>query len=261
MDRPKTLFKFEPFNEQTLKNLKNQEVYFSSPKRFNDPFDCDMSPTYTVPTDSAVVFIQTKLREKGIKECFPPEDIKKLELMTTAEIQTIAINAAKNELEKFRVKFRETRGICCFSDEKGDLLMWAHYASSYQGFCLEFDTSFLPFTVPYKVVYQEELPQMDVTLINTEEDPDVLQRHIFQLFCTKSKSWEYEREWRCIHEKADQAFKYKRNALKAIYFGPNMKIENLRSISLILQKHNPNVELWRGERSSSKFKVEFEKLN
>ena len=44
-----------------------------------------------------------------------------------------ALNANKEH-------FSNTRGVCCFSEIKDGLLMWAHYSSGYKGFCLEFCT-------------------------------------------------------------------------------------------------------------------------
>lgn len=37
---PKVLYKYEPFNELKIQSLVRDEIYFSPPKDFNDPFDC-----------------------------------------------------------------------------------------------------------------------------------------------------------------------------------------------------------------------------
>lgn len=42
MPLPSSLFKFERFTTQALSNLKEQVIYFSSPRNFNDPYDCSI---------------------------------------------------------------------------------------------------------------------------------------------------------------------------------------------------------------------------
>lgn len=36
---PEKLYTYEPFTDLTLRNLKKQSFYFSSPAKFNDPYD------------------------------------------------------------------------------------------------------------------------------------------------------------------------------------------------------------------------------
>ncbi len=52
---PKHLYKFEKINVQTLRNLKNAQIYFSTPASFNDPFDCSVFEASAVLTDNVVV--------------------------------------------------------------------------------------------------------------------------------------------------------------------------------------------------------------
>jgi hypothetical protein len=37
---PPKLYKYQPYTTQSLDNLKNRQLWFSKPSRFNDPFDC-----------------------------------------------------------------------------------------------------------------------------------------------------------------------------------------------------------------------------
>lgn len=39
MDRPKKIYKYQPISQYSLRNLKNNHIYFNSPRNFNDPFD------------------------------------------------------------------------------------------------------------------------------------------------------------------------------------------------------------------------------
>ena len=54
MTAPLLLYKYEAFSAQSLENLKNQVIYFGSPLRFNDPYDCALSPSIAEPSDEDV---------------------------------------------------------------------------------------------------------------------------------------------------------------------------------------------------------------
>lgn len=38
-----------------------------------------------------------------------------------------------------RIPYKEEVAITCFSEVNNEQLMWAHYAGSYSGFCIEYD--------------------------------------------------------------------------------------------------------------------------
>ncbi len=40
---PPRLYKYQPFNAQTLENLTHRSVWFSAPTDLNDPYDCDLA--------------------------------------------------------------------------------------------------------------------------------------------------------------------------------------------------------------------------
>jgi hypothetical protein len=39
MTRPKKIYKYQPVNQYSLRNLKNNHIFFNNPNDFNDPFD------------------------------------------------------------------------------------------------------------------------------------------------------------------------------------------------------------------------------
>ncbi len=80
------------------------------------------------------------------------------------------------------------------------------------------------------------------------------------LLCTKSSSWEYEREWRCLHKEAGTLYHYPAEALKGVYFGPRVERAGLDSVRRVLADHYPDVELYIGRRILTEFKVKFDRL-
>lgn len=254
MEIPKHIYKYEPFTTQSLQNLKAQSLYFSSPLNFNDPYDCALSTAVNEPTEDEINEFK---KSYSMREDIPLNIRSKFQTAETSQLKENLVNGAEAILKKHAESFIKEKGVCCFSEKKDDLLMWSHYGSKYKGFCLEFSTEFEPFLKMRAVRYTEIMPKIDT--INAMLNDDF--GGILDLFYTKSKSWSYEKEWRIIHHHADTLFTYPANALKSIYFGPDIDQQSLEIICLIISGQNSRVKFWRGSRSQERFAVEFEEFS
>lgn len=253
MDRPKTIFKYESFSAQSLRNLKAQSVYFGSPLGFNDPYDCALKAGVAHPSDDAI----EKLRAAYAVRPDVPGDIQRKFAESSIEnLREIVMRNARQVLDNHTEQFLRERGVSCFSQCNNDLLMWSHYGGRYKGFCLGFSTDFEPFSKIRNVEYTGEMPKIDAVRALMDNDFE----QMLNLFYTKSKSWSYEQEWRCLHEKAGTLFTYEAEALQSVFFGPDIDLESLEIICLILAGQNPNVRFWRGQRSNERFEVLFEEF-
>lgn len=102
--------------------------------------------------------------------------------------------------------------VVCFSASGWDnQLMWAHYANSYSGICIEYDfekmDKFIGFMYP--VDYSDERPTLsmkDLGLHKFDKDEngnlkteEVDMSAIFSYMLAKNKCWQYEEEWRIIN--------------------------------------------------------------
>lgn len=246
-DPPPRLYKYAAFTAQNLENLKDQGIYFNSPRNFNDPYDCSVIPSIRTPTDADVESIRGRyLADPAIRS--PVRE--QLQRATTERLRQMFMTSAK-EVASANVKaFSETRGVSCFSESCDDLLMWAHYGGNYRGFCLEFDTSYFP--KAKKVLYSAEMPSFDpVPVLRHElEDSDFM-----SMFSSKSPSWAYEKEWRVFHAQAGTLYHYPSSVLTGVYFGPEISQAALEIVCLILQGQNKTVSLWKGSRNTSNFKL------
>ena len=135
--------------------------------------------------------------------------------------------------------------------------MWAHYGGQYAGFCMEFRTDMDSFEKLRKVVYTDSMPQIDMVEFVVNKNYEQL----LDLFCTKSSSWSYEEEWRAMHAEAGTVYTYEPKSLKAVYFGPECATQDCDLICCIMYAQNPDVELYRGHRSTTEFKMEFESVS
>jgi hypothetical protein len=88
--------------------------------------------------------------------------------------------------EGFKAEMARRYGVLCFSEDKTDVLQWAHYADRHKGICLGFDVSGSQEKFG-RVQYVEER-------FSFPESPD--RAFMWKLLSTKSAAWEYEKEWR-----------------------------------------------------------------
>jgi hypothetical protein len=253
MNKPDKLYKYEQVSVQSLLNLKNQVIHFGAPANFNDPYDCAINARVAEPTDEDVETFRNKYSKVND---LPLEIRQNLEVLPRDDLKQWLIKVAQRSVNSIAEESIQKRGVSCFSEINDELLMWSHYANKYTGFCLEFDTSFEPFSKVRKVTYQNTIPSLSMTdaLLNNNYE------QFLELFCIKSKAWEYEREWRCIHKESSKNWHYEPEALTAVYFGPEIDRSTLEIICLILQGQNKKVSFWQGERSSEAFSVHFKRF-
>jgi hypothetical protein len=246
---PKTIFKYEDFTVHSLLNLKSQSVYFGSPKNFNDPYDCAITAVIADPTpDELERLLRYFMDDPGV----PTVEKINLSQLPPQERKVLLTKTAEMSLKENRDKFLTEKGVSCFSERNDDLLMWSHYGGRYKGFCFEFRTEYEPFNKLRKVQYVKKMPTISIDSFIVKTGFQFI-----DLFCTKSDAWAYEQEWRGLHKEAGIAFGYVPEALKAVYFGPDIERQALEIVCLILDGQNPEVELWRSVRSESEFKVNF----
>jgi len=103
------------------------------------------------------------------------------------------------ELQKVRV--------CCFvgwDDEKKDVpcmntLMWAHYADSHKGVCIEYS---LTSNTPLRdsgIIDSSSRSRLDKVIYKDGPISDRKSLNFNECFLIKDKSWKYENEYRLVH--------------------------------------------------------------
>jgi hypothetical protein len=251
---PLKLYKYQSYNVQTIDNLKNGCIWFSKPTLFNDPFDCSIP--YVLENMSNDEWNTLYKRVKKLWENMKDEEYKK----STAKYflsDKPSEDFKKNynlasELgwgEQIKDNFSQ-QGIACFSEKVDDLLMWSHYSDGHRGFCLEFDTSFNPFSKAVQVHYSKLLPS------SLKLDGDGIL--VDPLVTTKYIGWSYEKEWRLFHEHGDTEYGFDDRALAGVYFGSEMPFVHTEIISLVVSGFP--TKLYKMKRSETEFKVSFEEV-
>lgn len=214
--------------ERDLESLK--EDFFWAPTRhnLNDPFECMF--------DDKVSNFISQLRTIPF---LPPSD---------------DLESALNEL----YKFVDISGIYSLSQTPLSELLWAHYANSHLGFCIEYDLSILnKYKIQnintIKISYQDNPPTATLQDVFNSEHIVILEK----MFGHKSKAWEYEEEIRIITQKSGR-LNYDYRAVTGVYFGLNMKNED--KIEIMKALKGRNIQYYQVELISNSYKLKYKEV-
>ncbi|PFP09389.1 hypothetical protein COJ90_21025 [Priestia megaterium] len=268
---PQSLYKYRAVSEYSIKNFKNDQIWFNSSSKMNDPYDSSLG------IDREII-VQGLLEKENFDECVqqtindymktnpPPEEIEevKAEIHELAAAGIALLNKKFEECVAPIPSFLQDRTyISCFSEKKDSILMWSHYTNNHEGFCLEYDfteyaktsANFLEALNP--VIYDNKIfdlshHTLDITLKRTKLDSRVVRN--FPLL--KSQAWSYEEEWRLIlfDEPRDTGFEKGTFKPKAIYLGA--KIDEKDKASLIELAKEKNVDVYQMKLKNTEFKLE-----
>jgi hypothetical protein len=249
------LYKFYGFNTNSLSVLINKRVWFSKPATLNDPFDIDIDFTSPMTRSSFKYMIQVLKRQKGISK-------ERTETLESLEREIPGQNLLNEMNEVITAKFRDDRkdwGVFCMCESYDSILMWSHYADCHRGFCVQFirnqnnKLSNIEYTRP--VSYSYEYPSPNPYKENGT------QRIYDELFFTKAKCWEHEKEWRMLNEEGNRELPLVGiTDVSAIIFGLNMPEPQKETIINILSDKQ-DIEYLQATKVSNKFQLEIVKYH
>ncbi|HTM91461.1 MAG TPA: DUF2971 domain-containing protein [Flavisolibacter sp.] len=253
---PAKLFKYRFWDDSFHKRvLTENELFFSSPKRFNDPYDCGL-PFNQHPENSDPIIIKEKVEGSAPRQ-FPHliNNPQALEEKCARQVLLIQQNPESWFEMNWGYKPEDLSklfGVLSLTPHPDNYLMWSHYSNSHKGFCVEFDTRKLVESVAghfRKVDYTDEIPFFSIK--DTLED-----ELITKLVYTKSKTWSYEDEYRLsrIH-RSDQAIKFDPEALTAVYFGCKTPYEHQIQIIDVVNKKYPWAKFYKMDLCKENFRL------
>jgi len=219
--RKNSLFKYISFNAQnekyTKKLLLDNKIYLSSPKDFNDPFDCTAEFSFGDNEYEKYQYYYNTLKKtrKDLTEGNIKRRINHLKdsgWINSKQTESRTESIIKNAINDI--------GVLCLTKKPDNLLMWAHYSQRHTGICLQFNhkEGSVIYDNTSKVIYSTEYPKLNFAV-----DPEDTWKKI--LF-TKSIQWEYEAEWRFIDLRGYGEETIPPDLIKGIIFGMRIPEEN-----------------------------------
>ena len=264
---PPSLFTYRSFdsNEHYKDLLTKNILFFSSPHRFNDPFDCRVFPNYELGTNKDLLYRLIEILKEENPH-WPPSKITseaKKELDKNIKI----IRNPKLMLKRMNDEVCRMYGIVSFSEISNNILMWSHYSDSHKGFCVEFDAhKIFDIAADYlkinqymrfhKIEYSNEYPEINPFKTNFDNS------QYLKMITNKSIDWSYEREWRLVYfDFPDESVDFPEEVITAIYFGVNCSEENITECKKLLSTRKFIPSLYKAELQSRSYGLSFQKVS
>ena len=255
---PRTLYRYMTF-ERGRDVLSSNQLYFSSPQGFNDPFDCRVTPSFKDPVKDLEKYARSLARRQ-----FPtlPRHERRQKLRS---IRPQLRGSRFEEIYKeWEWKVLDQSGILCLTEKRDDILMWSHYANGHTGVCLEFEYTpggaFSGFSLP--VSYAEEFPNITFAeIFNARDERAAMVQFGKLLFLIKSWHWRYEKEWRLIRIATEQVRLYglcsfPARLLRGVIVGCRMSDEHKHEIYQLSISRLPRPILYEAVKKDRQFALE-----
>lgn len=246
------LYKFYGLTTHSLSVLINNRVWFSKPSTLNDPFDIDIDFAHDMTPSDFKHMIQVLKGQTGITG-------ERAELLRQLEKEIPNQNALEEMNAIITAKFREDRknwGVFCMCESYRSILMWSHYADNHKGFCIQFvrnpNTKLGDIEWTRPVSYSCEYPSPNPYSANGFKRIDDYD----ELFFTKAKCWEHEKEWRMLNKNGNTELPLEKfTDISAIIFGLKMQETQRKTIKRIFSDRK-EVKFLQATRIRNKFELE-----
>jgi hypothetical protein len=155
---------------------------------------------------------------------------------------------------------KKTLGIYSLSKTHTDELLWAHYANSHKGFCIEYDLSKLLICnksfglYSFDIEYSKKPPQYTIKDINKNSSEHIIKK----VAGHKSIRWKYEQEYRIITDFFGN-HPYDFDAVKGIYFGLNMPEKQKKDVMTTLEGRG--IKFYQIKQIQKTYQFEREEIN
>lgn len=276
--------------------LENGTTRWSAPKLFNDPFDLPSQMHYSFSGEEAAHALIDKLismaygdapivgdkNNQYIKLCeafsfFPNKPTREVFKKTLTETVDEVSKKFSSFKEKSNLKLSKIRDECaifCITETKDNLLMWAHYSENHTGCvfklrCIEGAAQRLNYA--QKVKYVDSYPVILALSAyvkkllgqsTKEPTPDEL---VDKFTLTKSKHWEYEKEWRVVFGLKDIEAGYDywdllEDEIEEVYIGCKASPDFVNKLLILLKNSYPNVSVFVAKNDIQNYSLSFEKI-
>lgn len=249
-------------NPNTMSIFTNAEIYYSTPKDFNDPFDCNLKLHVTDSTDAEWEEYCVQLADTSPENKTNLLKAKKLKLWRTHPEQFLSL------CDNYRRKIYHESSMHCFSKRKDSIPMFSYYADEHRGIVAEF--TFADCEVPcgfslrdpgnpHKLyggkivigdaIYPPTFPELNYHRLNKREMID-------SLIFTKYNEWAHEDEFRIFRDGIPAALvQFDRKILTRVIFGCRTTQADVELVKSWLSGWPSDVVLSKAEPAVDQFKL------
>ncbi|MGO3445004.1 MAG: DUF2971 domain-containing protein [Pseudoalteromonas distincta] len=266
------LFRYSAYNPQQIERHKKLFVdgwlFHNLPCNFNDPFE--FKPKLNWPERKSI-------EESGlILDLTAYHQLFHRTLSEPNTKQLLRDKSIQGKLKRCVIEAYQSLRVCCFTTSHENPLSWAHYADSHRGYCIKFSGRGKVASQARRINYTDNYPELTFPLITQ------MVKFLGPML-SKSKTWEYENEYRSIfnpnHErdikshieltqnidllkglelKHDcECLSLEEDEITDIYFGVNMPDEHKKEIKRQVKKGPFTPEFWTASISDKDYKMLF----
>lgn len=265
------LYHYQPGGKEWLKRLertlRENVIYCSNPKDFNDPWDC--RPWFnTHSLDNAdyrerLVQWFDAIGRKTNPDLTEEEHIGRANMLRQDKsfLEKLIVDCSVRIANAIRERYR----VYCLSSKPDCSLMWAHYADKHRGMCLAFKVKSDTFCGAQKVDYQDEYPSYGLADGSDDENLKAL--------LSKSSDWRYEDEYRVIAQERSAATSHEtlltdngylvfpRHTLQAIIVGCLMPANCVEDVKALIKGTGVDVVIQRSVRVPNRYTLQIASLD
>ena len=264
IELPEHVYKYVTWEKEYHKKiLLENEIFFPSVRKFNDPFDSTVPFRYDLGSDEQI----SSLYVEHISRDHPELTENEVKRVARNELR---INDIRNpERVQYHInvqrEFAATKfGIFSVSTQKDNILLWSHYSNLHKGICIRFSCKkfrkFIETDCVKKdliihwdyVDYQNEYPTLNPFEFEKIES-------YTKSLLIKSKDWKYENELRFIlFDLPDKAIIIPDGIIDQVILGCKITKENKKELIQIAKKKN--IELQQAVLKQNTFGLDFNKI-
>lgn len=243
--KPPLLYKYYALNKWTQRIFENNEIYFSSPESFNDPFDSKVTFSYEASRTDRKRFL------KQWSEMYRPDLSSKERLHYEKSIrkQKLDLQGVVDGVQKNFLVARNRMGVFSMTEDQKNILMWSHYSAEHTGFCIGLQTDNAFFSRARHVDYDITLPCLNLL----EPTWDKLIKQGVKGLLTKAQDWAYEKEWRIVDVDGVGTHVYPSNALNSVILGCRMSPDNKKQIKKWCDSRGSQPTMYEAKEKKKEF--------
>lgn len=292
-----TYYKFMSFTDYARLSifmlLKHKSIFFAYKHVLNDPTDCN--PSFYI--DLTQQDVEKKIREASnyetiegyqaqsiVQLCFErnnPTNPKNIEITRMMLMRALSVeqeNMIPNAfLNYYMKKIINEAKVFSMSKKWDEPRLWAHYANSHKGFCLELsgltDNEHILIN---DVEYTSRRPRVSASEVFSDKHQDHLNEVHNKIFFHKSLGWQHENEARIVIPDENRSIKpelclpeghyirFPKIKVKSVYFGSNCSLENRDMIiSLVNDLYEPKIKpkFYSTHHNDENYKIEIMEIN
>lgn len=295
--RKRAFFKYTS-PDTALAILRSKTFRYSSPLKFNDPFDFQSGLHFDFDLGSLPAKIVDRIEQLATANEDPIVDTDdpwgKLILLIREKYPThgfprdfwgqaaaAPFNYLIAEIRMTQQKYQEhwwktlLPGIrvFCVSEDRDNLLMWAHYTKDHTGVVFELRSlpeEDNPLSVAAPVIYTDRPPPFftesewinDILSLKRMNQHDLNKRYAY----IKSCHWSYEREWRVWFPLASSSESphfdcpIRPSELAGVYIGCRAEPKFVADVVKLTQSAFPQAQIYRAYKEETTYALRYEKI-